>query len=278
MQAHISSPHWRLATNTLLQPFLKAKRLGFITDMDGTISPIAETPEAAVVTARNRELLGTFVLMLPLVAVVSGRAVRDLQARVAVPGVVYIGNNGLERWVGGGRVLNESVRQHRKALAAALDELRPNLTVGMWIEDKYATASINYRFTPQPETAADLLEPKVREVAERHGLAVKMGKRFFEIRPPLEVNKATVIAQMVEENQLDAVLYIGDDLSDIEALQTVKKLRSNEGFYGVGCGVLHPEPEIAGPIQEAADVLIKDVADVEAFLGWLSENLSKERS
>ena len=278
MQAQNPSPHWRLATDTLLQPFLKAKRLGFITDMDGTISPIAETPEAAVVTARNRELLGTFVLMLPLVAVVSGRAVRDLQARVAVPGVVYIGNNGLERWVGGGRVLNESVRQHRKALAAALDELRPYLTVGMWIEDKYATASINYRFTPQPETAANSLEPKVREVADQHGLAVKNGKRLFELRPPLEVNKATVIAQLVEENQLDAVLYIGDDLSDIEALQTVKTLRSAEGFYGIGCGVLHPEPEIAGPIQENADVLIKDVADVEAFLGWLSENLSKERN
>ncbi len=280
MQTKTSSIHWRSVTDTVLQPLLKAKRLGFITDMDGTISHIAETPEAAVVTPRNRELLGTIVLMLPMVAVVSGRAVRDLQARVAVPGVVYIGNNGLERWVGGGRVLNENVRQHRKALAAALDELRPHMTVGMWIEDKYATASINYRFTPQPEAAAESLEPIVREVAGRYGLIVKLGKRLFEIRPPLEVNKATVIAQIVEEAQLDALLYIGDDQSDIDPLHMVRKLRSAENCYAVGCGVLSSEPEMANTIQASADVLVNDVNDVEAFLGWLSETLSltRERS
>ena len=73
--------------------------------MDGTISHITETPEAAVISPRNRQILSTMVLMFPLVAAVSGRSARDLQARIAIPSMVYVGNHGLERWQDGGRVL-----------------------------------------------------------------------------------------------------------------------------------------------------------------------------
>jgi trehalose 6-phosphate phosphatase len=280
MRAQTSSAqHWQTTTETLLRTVLKAKRLGLVTDMDGTISHPAETPEAAVVTPRNRELLGTFVLMLPLVAVVSGRAVRDLQARVAIPGVVYVGNHGLERWVDGGRVLNEDVRQHRKALVSAMDELRPHLTVGMWLEDKYATASLHYRLTPQPEKAAQFLTPLVQEVVARYGLDMQLGKRLFEIRPPIEANKGTVLARLVEEYQLDAVIYVGDSLSDVDALNMARKLRGMETCYALGAGVVHPNnsTDISQAVSDAADFVTNDVNDVESFLGWLLEALSHRR-
>lgn len=278
MQAQTISPrHWTVNVESLLQPLLQAKRLGLVTDMDGTISHAAETPEAAVVTPRNRELLGTLVLMLPMVAAISGRSARDLQARIAIPGIIYIGNHGLERWVNGGRVLNENVRQYRKALAAALDDLHPYLTVGMWIEDKYATASLHYRLTPHPENSAQYLEPLLNEVARRYNLTIKSGHRLFEIRPPIVSNKGTTLVEVVQEYDLDAVLYLGDDYTDIDALKAARRLRESNSCYAIGVGVSHKTSVTPDPVVEAADVIGEDVKDIESLLAWLLRELSQKR-
>ncbi len=275
----ISPPHWKSAVDSILLPALKSPRLGLITDMDGTISHIAETPEAAVVTPRNRQLLGTIVLMLPLVAAVSGRAARDLQARVAIPGMVYVGNHGLERWENGGRVMNENVRRYRKALAAALDELRPHLTIGMWIEDKYATASIHYRLTPKPEKAAQQLEPRIREIVERFGLKSNQGRLLYEIRPPIDANKGTALEELVTEHRLDTVIYIGDDLTDVDAMSKARQLREIDRVKSINVGVVAPgdQPEIIEAVRAMADVHVKSVGDVEAFLKWLLAELSENK-
>ncbi|NDJ87356.1 MAG: trehalose-phosphatase [Chloroflexi bacterium] len=277
-----SAQYWKDATETVLMPLMKYPRLGLITDMDGTISYFAETPEAAVVTPRNRQLLGTIVLMLPMVAAISGRSARDLQARIAIPGMVYVGNHGLERWENGGRVLNENVRQYRKALAAALDEIRPHLTIGMWIEDKYATASIHYRLTPKPEEAAAKVEYLVKDIAAHHGLHANKGRRLFEIRPPIEANKGTALAELVQEYNLDAVIYMGDDMTDVDAMEMALQLKQRNVCHATTVGVVPREitehSEIAEAIRAVSDVLVDDVSDVEVFLGWFLDALTKHRN
>ncbi|MCI0709109.1 MAG: trehalose-phosphatase [Chloroflexi bacterium] len=277
MQLKTSVQHWKETTDTKLYPLLKAKRLGLIVDMDGTISHIAETPEAAVVTPKSRELLGTLVLMLPMVAAISGRAARDLNQRVAIPGMVYVGNHGLERWEDGGRVLNEDVRRYRKALAASLEDLEPYLTVGMWIEDKYATASVHYRMTPNPEKAANTLGPLINNIAEKHGLKSSPGQKLFEIRPPIEANKGTAVDALVKEFELDAIVYIGDDVTDIDAINAVKALREAQECYGIGIGVVSEENENSQKVADVSDAIAHGVHDVEALLSWLSKAVCQER-
>jgi trehalose 6-phosphate phosphatase len=277
-QTTTSPQHWKTVTETLLRPVLNSQRIGLITDMDGTISLIAETPEAAVVTPRNRELLSTLVLMLPLVAAISGRAARDLQSRIAIPGMVYIGNHGLEHWGDGGRVLNENVRHYRRALCAALDELRPHLTVGMRIEDKYATAALHYRLTPDPEKAAQHLAPIVREIAKKHGLEMAPGRRLLELRPPLSINKGTTLLQLVKDHRLDAVVYLGDDISDVDALKAVRTLRETSTCYGIGIGVAHEDSPHIEQIHVWADAYGTSVVDIEEFLEWLLKELSQKHT
>lgn len=282
MQAQTSlAPHWKSAASSIFLPVLKAERLGLMTDMDGTISHISDTPEAAVVSPRNRQLLGTMVLMLPLVAAISGRSARDLQARVAIPGMIYVGNHGLERWQNGGRVMNEHVREYRKALVSALDELRSRLTVGMWIEDKYATASLHYRLTPKPELAAQELDPLVKDVCNRYGLRANPGRKLFEIRPPIEANKGTALGELVEEHNLDGIIYIGDDLTDIDAMRMAHRLREVRGCQALAVGVVpnmsDANAEVVEAVHAASDVRVNDVNDVEELLGWLLNALSRER-
>lgn len=277
-----STQHWSDAIETILSPLTKIERLGLITDMDGTISHVAETPEAAVVTPKNRKILSTIVLMLPLVATVSGRSARDLHSRVAIPGMVYVGNHGLERWQNGGRVLNDYVRRYRKALVSALDELRPHLTVGMWIEDKYATASVHYRLTPRPEESAQHLESLIGEIVEKYGLRANAGRRLFEIRPPIDANKGTALSELFNEYQLDAVLYLGDDITDIDAMKMNRKLRDTTGCYSVNIGVIPDDGDeeqrnISAALREVADVYVRDVNEVEQFFDWLLDSICKHR-
>ncbi len=277
MQAHTSVEHWQNATDSLLFPLVKAKRLGLVVDMDGTISHIAETPEAAIVTPRNRELLGMLVLTLPMVAAISGRAVRDLQQRIAISGIVCVGNHGLEQWVDGKRVVDDSVRSYRRSIAAALDELRTKLTVGMWIEDKYATASVHYRMTPDPDKAKRELAPIMEDIAATYGLVTHSGHRLYELRPPIQENKGTALRKLVKQYELDAVMYIGDDLTDIDAIKVAHDLRETKQCYGVGVGVISDSNENRLAVQEASDVVANNVTDVEALLQWLMSTLSKEK-
>ncbi|PJF41605.1 MAG: trehalose-phosphatase [Phototrophicales bacterium] len=283
---HTQSPsiqHWSEVTETVLVPLLQAERLGLITDMDGTISHVADTPEAAVVTPKNRKILSTMVLMLPLVATISGRSARDLHSRVAIPGMVYVGNHGLERWQNGGRVLNDYVRRYRKALVSALDELRPHLTIGMWIEDKYATASVHYRLTPNPDEAAKTLEPIIQEIVQKYGLRANAGRRLFEIRPPIDANKGTALLDLFNEYKLDAVIYLGDDITDIDAMKMNRRLRDTTGCHTLNVAVIsdngdQEQQNISEKLREYADIYVRDVNDVEQFLDWLLEALCKQRN
>ena len=67
--------------------------LGLITDIDGTISEIASTPDAAQVSPECRHYLTLLHSQLALVAAVSGRAADTIKDMVNISGMVYVGNH-----------------------------------------------------------------------------------------------------------------------------------------------------------------------------------------
>ncbi|HEX2618614.1 MAG TPA: trehalose-phosphatase, partial [Phototrophicaceae bacterium] len=119
--------HWSEAKSTLLQNLIQVDRPGLVTDMDGTISPIVPRPEDAQVTQRSRELLEALKAHMTVVAVVSGRSVADLRARVGLDDLVYTGNHGMERWNQGEIQINPAALEFRPAIARALNQLTPVL-------------------------------------------------------------------------------------------------------------------------------------------------------
>ncbi len=262
---------WQEAKDTLLHPLLSAARLGLVTDVDGTISPIVERPEDAQVTPRSRELLAALSRRLALVAAVSGRAAADVQARVGLPGLVYVGNHGLERWANGQVQITPAVLPYRPALQAALHDAEALAQPGMQLEDKGATASIHYRRTADPAAAAARLAPALTALAAKHGLKLFSGRMVFELRPPLDIHKGTALRALVSEYRLDAALYLGDDTTDADALLAARDLRTAGACYAVGVGVLAGVSAAETPplVLDSADVLTAGVSGVEALLGWL---------
>src|SRR5690349_4258124 len=77
------------------------KRIGLITDIDGTISPIAPTPEEAYVTEAARQSLQILSQNMTLVAALTGRSAEYAHTMVGLDSLLYIGIHGLERWQNG---------------------------------------------------------------------------------------------------------------------------------------------------------------------------------
>jgi trehalose 6-phosphate phosphatase len=259
--------YWQSAIPSTLQRLVSQPRLGLVTDVDGTISPIVAEPDAAQVTPRSRELLHALQPHLALVAVLSGRAVVDVRDRVNVPGLIYVGNHGLEWWAGDRVEIAPEAQAYRPALEAALHEVQSQQVPGMRIEDKGATLSVHYRQTADPSAFEMAFSSTARRIATQHGLKLVQGRMVLELRPPLDIDKGSAFFRLVQDYQLDAALYLGDDTTDTDALNMARQLRQEGACDALGLGVVSDDTPRS--VRDSADLLLSGVADVEAFLSWL---------
>jgi trehalose 6-phosphate phosphatase len=259
--------HWQTAVSSTLQRVVGQLRLGLITDLDGTVSPIVDDPEAAQITPRNRELLHALQPHLALVAVVSGRTVVDVRDRVNLPGLIYVGNHGLEWWTGDQVKIAPEAQVYRPALEAALREIQSEQVAGLRIEDKGVTLSVHFRQTTDPHGFEAAYLPTIRSIAAQHGLKLVQGRMVFELRPPLDINKGSAFFRLVQHDRLDAALYLGDDTTDADALIMARRMRQDGTCDALGLAVVSDDtPE---SVRDSADLFLSGVSDVETFLSWL---------
>lgn len=258
---------WQEAKPELLEAVDKL-RLGLVSDVDGTLSPIVDVPDEARVTPRNLELLAALQADLPLTAVISGRSAGDVYERIKLPGLVYIGNHGMERWYDGKVAISPAAAAYRENLIAAATDIQQILVTRMRFEDKGATLSVHYRQTDNPEQVASKLAPLMQNIAEKHGLHLTQGRMVFEFRPPVEIDKGTAFEELVKIYQLEAAFYLGDDTTDVAIFKAARRLRASGQCLAYGLGVeSRGTPEA---VLTEADFLVQEVAGVESFLSWLS--------
>lgn len=258
--------YWQNAL-PLLQKLAEFPRLGLITDMDGTLSPIVDQADRAQITPTCRELLRQLQPHLTTLAVVSGRTVIEVQSRLELPDVVYIGNHGLEHWVGDHAEIIPELHATLPRLAAAAQALRDQVPPDVSVEDKGATIAIHYRRSADPAKTAMRLRPMVEQAANQYALKASQGRMVFELKPDIDINKGTTFESLVTIHKLEAALYIGDDTTDIDALKIARKLRQDQHCYSVGVGV--ESPEMPEGVRENADMLVSGVSGVESLLDWL---------
>ncbi len=189
-------------------------------DLDGTLAPIAPTPEAARVPGATLETLRRLVRAGWTVAIVSGRPAAELRRMVPVRGVRYFGSHGAEgAWTPGGRrtLLDPAVRRSRAALgrrAGALLSGYPEVR----LERKPAGLAFHDRALGGPRLRA--WRRRLRSWLERQdlsGFEIIRGKRVVELRPR-GVDKGAVVRAMprgIPRRRGDASLVaIGDDRTD----------------------------------------------------------------
>lgn len=254
-----------------LSRLLSERPAGLITDLDGTISRIAPAPELAVVEPVARDALRELAEELDLVAVISGRSAADAQRLLQLDPVIYIGNHGLERRVRERTAIAPEAQPFLPLIGRTLAALVPQLPEGATIEDKGATASIHYRRSPDPEQAKAVILSALRPLAERHGLRISHGRRVVELRLPVALDKGSALRELVRDYQLRSVLFLGDDVTDLDAMRALRELRAPDAIIGLSIGVVGPETP--AQIAQEADLTVPGVDDVAKLLTALSERL-----
>jgi trehalose 6-phosphate phosphatase len=219
-----------------------------------------------------RDALGRLARELTVVAVITGRSMADARRLVGLPELIYLGNHGMEEGTGTGSRWEPSVEAYRPLLGRVLAAVQaiPREIPGTIVEDKGPTLSIHYRVAARPEDARarilELLDPF------RDYLRVTEGKMVVEVRPPVELSKATAARRVVDKGQLRGAVFLGDDRTDVGAFAALRALRATPGgprTLGVAVAGAGTPPDVI----EAADRVVSGVDDVAALLRHLADAL-----
>lgn len=181
-------------------------------DFDGTLAPITPRPEETRPQHDMLERLLELSACAP-VAIITGRSIADIRARLGFEPAYLIGNHGLEGvpgWQSFDRHEAVSRAWHAELTAALVDDAR--FVPGVWIEDKRYTLSVHYRAAGDPDATAqrlatlfETLAPKPRVVA---------GKRVFNLLPQDGADKGGALEQLLRYSGAPAAIYLGDDVTD----------------------------------------------------------------
>lgn len=256
---------------------LSERPAALLTDIDGTISLIAPTPGSAFVERAAVDALTRLTRTLDVVGTVSGRAAVDAETMVAVPGMIYIGNHGFERRAAGVTVVNPRAAEAIGAISDVLDKVQreaelANQTEGIIFENKGVTGSVHYRLASDQESARTWLIKAIGDAIESRGLRMSEGRLVIEIRPTIAINKGTAVRSIVEEHQIRGMVFLGDDITDLDGFSAIVELRAHGALRGLNVAIVSAEspPEVAA----AADVVIPGVGACIQLLATLAGSLS----
>ncbi len=200
-------------------------------DFDGTISPIAPTPEEAVILPEaKRALLELRDNPHFTVCIISGRSLDDLKRKVGMKGIIYVGNHGLETEGLHLTVPGLDVGSTREKMNEIFNELKEELSevAGMVIEDKGLSVSVHYRKV-DPELVAQIQDATRRVAGSKKGVVLNPGKMVLEIRPDILWDKGRMARWLMhevskrEEGRTTLPIFIGDDLTDEDAFHELER-------------------------------------------------------
>lgn len=253
-----------------LRAFKHDKNLAIISDVDGTISEIAPTPEEAIVTDLMRDLLSQLNEKFELVGVISGRPLSNVSEMVGVDGILYVGNHGLEYLKNGEKITDPDAEKYRSKMQELCKELETKDLLqleGLKLEDKGICLCLHYRQCPQGEEAKEEIWDTLNQLLDSDELKISSGRKIIEIKPPLNKDKGTILEKIVKEYNLKKVIYLGDDITDFDAfskLQELKKKREIE----IGT-ILILSAEIPDYVKNSTQYYVNSVQEVQIFFKWL---------
>ena len=239
-----------------------------LTDFDGTLASIVAEPSAAAPLPGASEALAQLAGAFGRVAVVSGRPVSFLVDRLpdlVGTAVELVGLYGLEEAGPDGAVRHDpEVSRWRPVVAEAAGRLAADAPDGVLVEVKGAAVTVHWRAAPEAEA---WVARAVAAEAGRTGLAAHPARLSLELRPPLAIDKGTVVARRCLG--MDAACYLGDDVGDLPAFEALARWSAEEGGAAVRVAVEDEETDPA--VRAAADLVVPGPASAVGLLRWLAD-------
>jgi trehalose 6-phosphate phosphatase len=140
------------------------------------------------------------------------------------------------------------------------------------VEEKALTVTIHLRRL-RNVSRRRAVETVVRRVAGEYGLSIRQGREVLELRPPVPIDKGTAVDRLVTRYQLRAVVFAGDDVSDLDAMRLLVVRRASGQVHALLIGVWSSEaPE---ELKQLADLLVPGVDAFAAVLDELAQRLAE---
>lgn len=241
-----------------------------LTDFDGTLTPIQKHPDLVNLSEEIRQILIKYSQNKALfLGIITGRSLKQIKKLVNIPEILYVANHGIELEGPGIHYVSKEARKARYILWHIYMRLFKSLKhiEGMHIEDKGFSISLHYRAVKKKgdiEFVTSTLHAITKPFLDRKMLSLSTGKMVYEIRPPVEWNKASTIQWLLahyfpEEFSEGALLiYLGDDKADIEVFDSLR---------GKGLTIF-----VGNPLDTStAEYYVHSPEEVKAFLEHLYE-------
>jgi trehalose 6-phosphate phosphatase len=245
-----------------------APHLLLLSDYDGTLTPIVSRPEEAIMSPGVKDKLCALAQKPTVSAgIISGRSMADLKTLVAIEGIYYAGNHGLEIEGPGlkyisppAEIAQATLKDIAKQLTAALGSID-----GVIVEDKGLSLSVHYRLVRKGDEniVAETFKQITAPLANEGKIKITSGKKVLEVRPPIDWHKGKAVEAIAREIKallkLEQILtiYLGDDTTDEDAFKVIPRPEGWSIFVGG-----------ENPSSSAA-YFLDSVTEVEEFLSRL---------
>jgi trehalose 6-phosphate phosphatase len=198
-------------------------------DFDGVLAPIVQDPATSRPLPGSAAAVGALAdLPATTVAMLSGRALADLRAVSGFGAPVrLVGSHGGE-FDDGTLVLTEDQRAVKDELEAAVRRVVDG-EPGVRLEGKPAGIVVHVRGA-DPAVGERVLDAVRTGPARLPGVAATEGKAVLEMAV-VQVSKGSAIDALRERLGADAVLFVGDDVTDETAF-----VRLRPGDVGIKVG------------------------------------------
>jgi trehalose-phosphatase len=261
-------PH-ALADHERLRERLAGRQPAVFLDYDGTLTPIVDRPEDAVISESMRNAVRGLAGRCT-VCVVSGRDRPVVQELMGVDDLVVAGSHGFDIWSPeGGAIEHQAAAGSEGLLERVTTRLRDELEPieGALIEPKKASVAVHYRLVSEEERPAveAVVERLLADYAEE--LKVTPGKMVYELQPKLDWDKGKAVLYLLDALDLErddvVPFYIGDDITDEHAFEALSR-------RGIGVFVGRADDPEVGGRTTAADFVLDSAEEVERFLDTLA--------
>jgi len=246
-----------------IEEFLRKKFILLLLDYDGTLVPIAQTPQKAVMPQETKELLRRLSRSAYCkIGIISGRPLEGVKNTVGVKDIIYAGNHGLE--IAGPKIkfrtqLSPGLKALMRHIAEGLKKQLSKIK-GVLIEDKGLTISVHYRLVAGKDMQEflNIFRGIAGPYIFRNKIKVGSGKKVYEIKPPIRWDKGKVVLWLMARQQfivggkMVLPVYIGDDVTDEDAFKALKR-KGLTIFVG-------------RPGNSGAGYYLKDTKEVTKFL------------
>ncbi|HEY3745069.1 MAG TPA: trehalose-phosphatase [Gemmatimonadaceae bacterium] len=204
-------------------------------DIDGTLVDIAPSPAEIVLERELQSLIRELHEATGgALALISGRAISDVDSIFGDVNLPVAGQHGLERRGGTGKItrhhiVSEKLDFARERIAQAI-ATHPELL----FEDKGLSLALHYRSAPK---LASYAHRTMRSVAAAMGeeYALQSGKRVVELKPSGK-DKGDAVREFMHEAPFKGrtPVFVGDDVTDEHGFAVVNSLDGHSIKVGGG--------------------------------------------